>query len=315
MHQHGALKEDALFFFWRFRRSLFRRSRPRRPIIERNYAVSFIPVSTGLFDQTLQHPLGFPSPAQSPGSHNCAHASRACLQTRQRTPARSVQSGFDKTRGSLPRNSQIVQLPSHRPREFLRLCPFPPALRGNRERVDVETGSKLRFAFPLAANGRVHHLQQSAVAPPGNHEVGEFAGAKHNRNRRQQVSLRKHHKIRRHHDLFGFQPKLHRDFFHRVDGSAVNVSLAGLPQSPVADWDPESLGQTLQRRRPAVHRGGLHHFRNEDPPVAQIHCGVTALRFVGLFLGPASKLPAVRSTRLAGERVSICTSTEPGSPC
>ena len=70
----------------------------------------------------------------------------------------------------------------------------------------------------------------------------DLVGAKNDGNRGQKVCFRKQHKIGWDHDLFGIQPKLHRDFFHSVDGSAVDVGLTGFAQAPVADRDAEALG-------------------------------------------------------------------------
>ena len=45
--------------------------------------------------------------------------------------------------------------------------------------MDVETGNKLRFGFPLPADRRIHDLQKAAEFPPRNHEVCDLAGAGH----------------------------------------------------------------------------------------------------------------------------------------
>src|SRR5580704_8517019 len=179
----------------------------------------------------------------------------------------------------------------------------------------IQAGDKLRFGLPPPADRRIHNLQKAAEFPPRNHKVGDLPGAQNDGDRGQEIGFPKQQKIRGYHDLFRIETKLARDLLHRVNRSAVYVGLACFPQTTVTDIYFESPSQALQSGRPAVHRGSLYDFRNEYASPAQVHCAITVLRFVELFLGPASQLPALRITRLAGERVSISTSTEPGSPC
>jgi len=54
------------------------------------------------------------------------------------------------------------------------------------------------------------------------------------------------------------------DFFHGVDGGAVDIGLAGLAQTSVVHRDAETFQQGLEGGRAAVHVGGLDDFRNEE---------------------------------------------------
>jgi pSer/pThr/pTyr-binding forkhead associated (FHA) protein len=56
---------------------------------------------------------------------------------------------------------------------------------GTGKELVAQAGKKLSLGLPLPANGRIHHLQQTAVTPPGNHEVGYLAGPQNDRYCRQ----------------------------------------------------------------------------------------------------------------------------------
>src|SRR5262249_20593500 len=56
------------------------------------------------------------------------------------------------------------------------------------------------------------------------------------------------------------QPELHRHFLDRVNGRAINIGLASLTQSSIADWDAEAFEHAFQRCRTTVHGGCLYDF-------------------------------------------------------
>src|SRR5438876_7021316 len=161
--------------------------------------------------------------------------------------------------------------------------------------------------------------------------------------------------IHRQHGLFCFQAKLPGNLLDRINRSPVHVRLARLAQPPITDWNTETIEQALERRRPAVHGGGLDDLRSQQaagrghtrsreapstkhqaPEKLQALSSKAAARFclelevwcfsgawsleLGAFVasGPlvlASTFPAARSTSVAGESRSTCTSTVPAKPC
>jgi tetratricopeptide (TPR) repeat protein len=79
--------------------------------------------------------------------------------------------------------------------------------------------------------------------------------------------------IDRHHHLLGVEAQALRERLQRVDRRTVHGRLARLAQPAVADADAESLEQTLERGRPAVHRGRLDHLGGQEAASARRHCG------------------------------------------
>src|SRR5690606_20778597 len=105
------------------------------------------------------------------------------------------------------------------------------------------------------------------------------------------------------HRLRGVEAEAGGDVLQRVDGGAVDVGLARFAEPAVAGRDAVAFEQARQRRRAAVHGGGLDDLGREE-----------ATRVHGGYRGCISR-PAWRSTRARGEACSTCTSTVPGRPC
>ncbi len=105
------------------------------------------------------------------------------------------------------------------------------------------------------------------------------------------------HMIGRQHDLLGFDAELVGGLFDGVDGSAVDVGLAGFAKTAVIGVDAEALQQGFQRRGAAVHVGGLDDLGNEEP-APWSHGWLS---------------PAARRAIVAGEIRSISSSTARGA--
>ncbi len=116
-------------------------------------------------------------------------------------------------------------------------------------------------------------------------------------------------------DLLGIEAELNRDLFDRIDGRAVDVGLAGLAQAWVAGTDSEPLDQTLETRRPAIHRRRLHHLRDDEGVSSRAGLHRVELEPPPDEPAPVSRRPAARSTSVTGLTRSTWISRLPGNPC
>ena len=98
---------------------------------------------------------------------------------------------------------------------------------------------------------------------PGNYEMRDTVGQDHYRDGGEGMRLCQQHMIHRKHDLFSGNAKLVGDFIERIDGSAVDIGLAGFAEASVMDVDTETFEETLESGGAAIHVGGLDGFGNE----------------------------------------------------
>ena len=129
----------------------------------------------------------------------------------------------------------------------------------------VEVGGELADGGPAAADARIHHLHERPDFAPDDDEMrGAGAGQTNDNERGQQGGGGLKDVVRRHHDLFGVEAQLARGVLHSVDGSAVDVGLAGFAEAAVVGCDAEAVEEAFEGRRSAVHVGGLDHFGREE---------------------------------------------------
>ena len=108
------------------------------------------------------------------------------------------------------------------------------------------------------------------MTAPHDHEVRHAVRQDHDRDGRQCASCIEKHVIGRQHDLLGLESQLIGDVFERVDGSAIDVGLAGLAQAAIVDTNAEAFQQTFEGGRTAVQVGALDDFRHQEA-CARLH--------------------------------------------
>ena len=122
-------------------------------------------------------------------------------------------------------------------------------------------------ARPAAADGGIHHLNETPMTPPQDDEMRKAVRLDHDRDGGQRARFLDRHMIHRQQDLFGLEPELIGGFLDGVDGRTVDVSLAGLAEAAVVGANGETFEQGFQRRRAAIHVGGLDNLRHDEPAV------------------------------------------------
>jgi hypothetical protein len=96
-------------------------------------------------------------------------------------------------------------------------------------------------AGPSPSGGWIHQLDDAAMATPGDHEVGHPSGQSHDAEGRKGLRFGQEHVVHRQHHLLRLEAELHGHLLQRVDGSAVNVGLAGFAQASVTHSDTKTL--------------------------------------------------------------------------
>ena len=150
------------------------------------------------------------------------------------------------------------------PQEILR--PRPPSPSGDRHGhgVHIRLFHELAAGWPATAYRGVHHLDESAVTPPRDHEVCQAVRAPDDDDRRERRCFRNTEVLPGNQDLFCVQTQSTRRVLDGVDRCAVDVGLARFAQPSVAGVYAISREEAAQGGRTAVHRGGLDHFREKQ---------------------------------------------------
>ena len=138
---------------------------------------------------------------------------------------------------------------------------------GHQLRVDVQLLLKTRSPLKATPGRRIHDLQQAAIEAPADDKVGYAAGVTGDDNGRQVLRKVERQVIARQKNLLRLQSQLHRQIFQRVDRCAINVGLAGLAQTSIADLHAKPIEQGGESRGPAVHARCLNDFRHQIGPV------------------------------------------------
>src|SRR5438552_11609691 len=96
-------------------------------------------------------------------------------------------------------------------------------------------------ACPTPAARWIHQLQNRPMPAPSNDKMSQTVGKAHHKDRRQCAGFIQEKVVQRQDRLFGFQTELPGDFLDGVYGSAVDISLTGFTEPPVADRDAKTI--------------------------------------------------------------------------
>ena len=94
--------------------------------------------------------------------------------------------------------------------------------------------------------------------------MGEAVRLADDDDRRQGPGLGQEQVVHRHHHLLSLKAELHGDLFHGIDGGPVHIGLASLAEAAIAHGDAEALEEAFERRRPAIHGGGLDDLGHDE---------------------------------------------------
>ncbi len=130
--------------------------------------------------------------------------------------------------------------------------------------MKIKIGQEARGGHPAPADCGIHQFHELPKPAPNDDEVGDAGGQHHDGDGGQRARFFHEHVIAGQHDLLGAQPELIGDFLDGVDGGAVHAGLARLAQAAVVYRNAKAFEQGLERRRPAIHVGGLDNLRDDQ---------------------------------------------------
>ncbi len=204
----------------------------------------------------------FPAAVQGTRTHQRCHEPHRRIESAQCSPARSSARRVEEL-SARPMNSQTFQATKQGEPPPVGTCPGTPGFRGDRQSVQVGFPEQLARAHPAPALGRVHDLHQRPNLAPDQDEVGQAVRLAHDEDGGQGLGLGQKEMIGRHHGLFGDQAEAASHLLDDVDGSAVNIGLAGLAQSAVVRLDAETDQGGAEDCRAAVQGGGLNNLGDQ----------------------------------------------------
>src|SRR5277367_2322423 len=148
--------------------------------------------------------------------------------------------------------------------EIVRSGVFAPIFGGDGHLVDIKLIQKLVARNEAAASGWVHDLNIFAVRSPNDYKVRDAVGLHHDGDGGECAGFREQHVVHGEHDLFRFHAEFVGDNFQSVNGSAIDIGLAGFAEASVVDVDTEAFEEAFEGGGSAIHVGGLDHFGDEE---------------------------------------------------
>ena len=275
--------------------------RPRIPVFGWNDGVRRLAAVARAGHQRVDEPRRLsPAPRRRAIHHGRGHPRRR-VEPGQHAPVVGLRGLVDEAlRLRMANRRQLVDQDA---RGAFGCRPRFPFLARHTDAVGVNVPQEAPGAPPVPAGGRIHDLEERPDLSPHQHEVRRAVRQTHDGHGRQDRPI-EDEVVGGNHDLLGRQSEPVGDVFDRVDRGAVEIRLARLAQTAIADVDAETFEQGFERRRATVERGGLDDLWNEKPAG---HCCRGRL-------GSASP-PTRRSNRLSGDRRSTSMSMLPRAPC